>query len=457
MHSGPPTPVSKKLWWGLGLLLTIYTAALLVVVPRLPLWLDEVLGLIGVRYARLDSLIDYVSKMPGGVPLTYATQWAVVKVLGYSIYSGRLTSVVSSALAAIGVFALARRLPIRRPLAAVLVYCLLPLQFRYAIEARPYGLALCFSVWASVCFFRLLETRTAARACMYALCVAGGLYSHPYTFFVPLAHVVWALVNGKRLGARFIGVVVALVVGSGMAFLPWYLYEKSVWHETAASYHSAINWKSGLLILHELVGAGYIGTLVVVTASILGIRYGLRTRDERLFWSLYLGAPVAGAITGDLLFGYFVAIRQVLFIMAPLALLSVLGIESLSRAASLLAARVAAAVVFATVVIGNISFLGRPREDWSAAAKLLVAEAGRGACLLFVPETSDLYDFFEPRVAESRCRPESLQHVSEVAVAVNPYDAGQLPATVDRLLSAGFEQTSVLNPRKPEIYLFQRR
>lgn len=454
MRSVPPPPISNKLRGKLGLLLFVYAATLLVIVPRLPLWLDEVLGLIGVRYARLDSLIDYVSGMPGGVPLTYVTQWAVVKLLGYSIYSGRLTSVLASVVAAIGVFALARRLPLRNPGAAVLVYCLLPLQFRYALEARPYGLALCFSVWAAVCFFRLLENRTAGRALAYSLCIVGGLYSQPYTFFVPLAHVMWTLMNRKKVGAKFTGLIVGLVIGSGVAFLPWYLYEKSVWHETAASYHSVVDWKSGLLIVHELVGAGYIGTLVVVTASIFGVCRALRNNQERLFWSLYLAVPVAGAIAGDLFFGYFVAIRQVLFIVAPLALLSVLGVES---GRSRLAFRVAGMVLLITLIVGDISFLRRPREDWAAAAKLLADAKGRGACLLFVPGNADLYEFFEPNVPAARCTPEKLAGVSEVDVAINPYDAGQLPATVDHLRSAGFQRTSVLNLRKPEIYVFRRR
>src|SRR5690348_8232394 len=169
--------VSKRLRQNLVLLLALYTAILLFLAPRLSLWLDEILGLIGVRYAHLSSLVDYVSNMPGGVPLAYATQWAVVKVLGYSVYSGRLTSIICSVAAAVGVFFLARRLPIKHPLAAVLVYCLLPLQFRYALEARPYGVALCCSVWSTVCFFVLLEKVTAVRTCAYALCIVAGLYS----------------------------------------------------------------------------------------------------------------------------------------------------------------------------------------------------------------------------------------------------------------------------------------
>jgi hypothetical protein len=448
---------SGKLRQKLVLLLALYMAILLFIVPRLSLWLDEILGLIGVRYAHLDSLIHYLSNMPGGVPLAYATQWAVVKLLGYSIFSGRLTSVFSSVLAAVGVFALARRLPIKRPLAAVAVYCLLPLQFRYALEARPYGVALCFSVWATVCFFALLRKVSIFRTAAYGICIIAGLYSQPYTFFVPLAHAVWVALARRTLGWKFAGLIAATVALSAAAFLPWYLYARYVWQQTAASYHSHIELNSALMIAHELTGAGYIGTFVVLSLAIIGIHRGLVNTEQRLFWSLYLLMPIAGAIAGDLFFGYFLAIRQVLFIVAPLALLSVLGVESRPRTGSILSDRFAGVVLIATLVAGDIAFLRRPREDWGTAARLLSAAADRGACLAFVPDDSTLYEFFEPRLAASHCHADSLPQVHEVDLAINPYDARQTQAAVDRLTAAGFTRTSVLNPRKPQIYVYQRR
>lgn len=448
---------SGKLRQKLILSLALYTAILLFIVPRLSLWLDEILGLIGVRYAHLGSLIDYLSNMPGGVPLAYTIQWGVVRLLGYSIFSGRLTSVICSVLAAVGVFALARRLPIKRPLAAVAVYCLLPLQFRYALEARPYGVALCFSVWATVCFFALLEKVSIFRTVAYGICIVAGLYSQPYTFFVPLVHVVWVALARRTLGWKFAGLIAGTVALSALAFLPWYLYARYVWQQTAASYHSHIELKSALMIVHELTGAGYIGAFVVLSAAIIGIRRGLVNAEQRLFWSLYLLMPIAGAIAGDLFFGYFLAIRQVLFVVAPLALLSVLGIESRPRTGSILSDRCAGAVLIATLIIGDIAFLRRPREDWGAAARFLSSAADRGACLMFVPDDSTLYQFFEPRLASLHCRADDLRQVHEVDLAINPYDSAQPQAAVDRLVAAGFTRAAVLNPRKPQIYVYQRR
>jgi hypothetical protein len=360
-------------------------------------------------------------------------------------------------VAAIGVFALARRLPIKSPLASVLVYCVLPLQFRYALEARPYGVALCFSVWTTVCFFLLLDKATVLRTIAYGLCILGGLYSQPYTFFVPVAHLIWVVSSRRKLGWKFVGLAAGIVVLSALLFLPWYLYARAVWHETAASYHSHIDLKSGLMILHELTGAGYIGTVVVAAAALVGIARGLVNAEQRLFWSLYLLVPVAGAIAGDVFFGYFLAIRQILFIVAPLALLSVLGVESRPRTGSLLTERFAGLLLLATLVGGDIAFLRRPRENWAAAARLLSGASDRGACLIFVPDDASLYEFFEPRLGALRCTADQLQHAPEVDVAINPYDAGQTQAAVDRLSGAGFTRTSVRNRQKPEIWVYQRQ
>jgi 4-amino-4-deoxy-L-arabinose transferase-like glycosyltransferase len=452
-----PPAARRKDWQKLAGLLALYAAVLLLLTPRLALWLDEILGLIGVRFAHAGALLDYLSNMPGGVPLAYFTQWAVVKLLGYSIYSARLTSILCSLAACVGIFLLARRLPIRRPLFTVLVYCLLPLQLRYALEARPYGVALCFSVWTTVFFLLLLERASPLRIFGYAFCITAGLYSQPYTYFVPLAHFVWVLVYRKRLGWKLTALVAGVMTFSAAAFLPWYLYARLVWQQTAVSYHSHIDWKSALLILHELTGAGYWGSLIVFTACLAGIRRGLVNGEQRLFWSLYLLAPLAGAIAGDLFFGYFVAIRQVLFLVAPMAILSVLGVESRPQSGAPLNVLLAGAILLATLVAGDIAFLRRPRENWQAAAKALAEAAGQGACLIFVPQSPDLYKFFEPELPDWTCTPERLRQVPEVDVAVNPYDASDAPAVFGKLAEAGFVRVSVRNPQKPQIYVYRRR
>src|SRR5690242_16169053 len=110
----------------------------------------------------LADVLAYVPHVSGNVPIYYVFQFGSVHLLGFSAFSGRLPSAISSVAACAGVFFLARRLGLRWPLLATGIFALFPLQLRYALEARPYELALCLSIWASVAFLRVMERPESA-------------------------------------------------------------------------------------------------------------------------------------------------------------------------------------------------------------------------------------------------------------------------------------------------------
>ncbi len=117
------------------------------------------------------------------------------------------------------------------------------------------------------------------------------------------------------------------------------------------------------MILRELVAAGYIGSLLVLA----GFAYGLTKRQDWPLWLLYLIVPIVCAVAADAWFGYFLAIRQMIFVLAPLALLFTAGVEALPcRPAAILTT-----ALLIALVVGNISFFRRPREDWRTAAVIL--------------------------------------------------------------------------------------
>src|SRR5450631_4368477 len=174
---------------GLFLFLAIYACALAVLLPVLSLWLDEIYDLIIARMDRLADVLDYVPHVSGNVPLNYVIQYASVHLLGFSAFTGRLPSAISSVMACAGIFVLARELGLRRPLLATGIFALFPLQLRYALEARPYELALCLSIWATVAFLRVLDRpESMSRGAFYGLSIAAGLFTFPYMMFVPLSH-----------------------------------------------------------------------------------------------------------------------------------------------------------------------------------------------------------------------------------------------------------------------------
>ena len=351
---------SLNSWTGILAFLALYSICLLSLLPRLSLWLDEILDLIGVRFYDLPRLIEYVPKNSGGVPLGYLIQVVSVRALGFSSFSGRLPSAIFSVLGAIGIGLLAKRLGLRWPALALAVFCLFPLQFRYALEARPYSQALAISIWTTLAFLRLREEPIWPRSLLYWASITAGLYTQPYSVFVAIAHFAWViLLPENATKKRLLATAGAALFLAALAFLPWYSYAHQFWRESieTSGFRSTINFKTPLLILRELIGAGYPGALLVLAGACAGLaRHG----RERLFWILQLACPVFLALLADWMFGYFLAMRQMIFLLAPLAILFASGLEVLA-ARWRMPATVYGCLSIAILVYGDVHFFARPR------------------------------------------------------------------------------------------------
>ena len=397
---------------GLFLFLTVYACTLAALLPVLSLWLDEIYDLIVARMDRLADVLDYVPHVSGNVPLNYVIQFASVHLLGFSAFTGRLPSAILSVMACAGVFVLAKKLGLRRPLLAAAIFALFPLQLRYALEARPYELALCLSIWATVAFLRVVDRPgSVSRAALYGLLIAAGLFTFPYTLFVPFAHLTWAGLVSYRTQRWQPLLTAAFALGiAALVFAPWYLHSAALWRTAVAigQLKGTITFRAVLMILRELVAAGYIGSLLVLA----GFAYGLIRRQDWPLWLLYLMVPIVCAVAADVWFGYFLAIRQVIFVLAPLALLFTAGVEGMPRRP----AAILTCALLTALVVGNISFFRRPREDWRAAAVILASEP----CVVYLPPDSrNLYAFFAPDLGNRECVPAQQPRV---ALAISPYE-----------------------------------
>ncbi len=433
---------------GLFLFLAVYACALAALLPVLSLWLDEIFDLIVARMDRLVDVLAYVPRVSGNVPLNYVIQFASVHLLGFSAFTGRLPSAISSVMACAGVFLLAKRMGLRRPMLAAAIFALFPLQLRYALEARPYELALCLSIWATVAFLRVLDRPgSISRAALYGLSIAAGLFTFPYMLFVPLAHLSWAGLVSYRTQRRQPLLAAALAVGiAGLIFAPWYLHSAASWRTAVAigQLKGTIGLRAVPMILRELVAAGYIGSLL----ALAGFAYGLTRRQDWPLWLLYLMAPIVCAIAADAWFGYFLAIRQMIFVLAPLALLFTAGVEVLPRRP----AAILTAALLIALVVGNVSFFRRPREDWRTAAAILASEP----CVVYSPPDSrNLYSFFVPELANRECAPGQQPRV---ALAISPYEPKDSVTQRQRqLTNSGYEERADFNPATPRIEIYERR
>jgi mannosyltransferase len=433
---------------GLFLFLAVYACALAALLPVLSLWLDEIYDLIVARMDHLADVLTYVPHVSGNVPLNYVIQFASVHLLGYSAFTGRLPSAISSVIACAGVFVLARKLGLRWSLLATGIFALFPLQLRYSLEARPYELALCLSIWATVAFLRVLELpASVSRVALYALSIDAGLFTFPYMLFVPLAHLAWAGLVSFRTQRRQPLLTVALALGiAGLIFVPWYLHSAASWRAAVAigQLNGTISLHAAPMILRELIAAGYIGSLLVLA----GFAYGLTRRQDWPLWLLYLVVPIVCAVAADAWFGYFLAIRQMIFVLAPLALLFAAGVEALPRRPAALLT----AALLITLVVGNISFFRRPREDWRTAAVILASEP----CVVYSPPDSrNLYAFFVPDLQNRACAPGQQPRV---ALAISPYEPKDSVTERQRQLTdSGYTERADFNPATPRIEIYIRR
>jgi hypothetical protein len=293
------------------------------------------------------------------------------------------------------------------------VFALLPLQFRYALEARPYAMALAVSAWTITMFDQILEKPTGVRLVSYGLLAVGGLYLQPYSVFILAAQGLWILVRRRDILIPVLAVQASAIA----AFLPWVLYA-GAWATPLSIVEGdqATGWKSMGLIAHEITGMGYPGTILIV----LGISGGLQGFARRSLWFLYLAVPILGALTLDLAFGYFLAIRQMIYAIIPMAILFAYGVEQFALENRKWAAALLAGLLAGSLFV-DVTMFFRPRENWKAAAVELQEAAGQGACLVFTPASSEVYyTFFSPALSGSKCPPGSLPRAHRIAVAISP-------------------------------------
>jgi hypothetical protein len=113
------------------------------------------------------------------------------------------------------------------------------------------------------------------------------------------------------------------------AYLPWYLHSRGYWKQEidVDQLHFHLQAKLALLIPRELTGAGYFGTLLVVLLALYGLLHWRKDRSDRLLWLAVIVTPVGLAVLADLVFDHFFAIRQVIFVLPPLAIACAAGLE----------------------------------------------------------------------------------------------------------------------------------
>jgi len=437
----------------LYLFLSLYAATLILLIPAKSLWADEIIDLNGVRNADLRGVLAFVPGNAGGVPLGYLVDFWMIRIFGYSEFAVRLPSVLFTVLTCLAVYILAWKADLRAPLLAAVLYAVSPLTMRYGLEARPYAQAACWSAFSTVVFLSLVRRPTLGKAARYAALVALGLFTQPYSIFVPVAHLIWVVLAKRNMrAARLAGTAVAV---ASLAFLPWYLQAHTAWQGVVNSGVLFMVTRKDLVVIpHELMGTGYVGAALAAIALVVALGWSSSSREEKFFWALYAAMPLLLVPAADAYFGYFLAARQMIFALVPISIL-IAGCMDVRRWGLVLPI-----VLLGAMVYEDVRWVRRPGEGWQAAATQLSQFSQQmsdpGNCTLFLPSGSrTMYVFFEPHIIA--CDENTLTSFAGVALVVSPDGSASAYAEAKQKLDrAGFRKVADIRTADPRIEGYRR-
>ena len=447
-------------------LLSVYFVVLLLTASRIPLWLDEIIQLIGTRDLAPVPLLRYIATTAGQTPVGNFLQSALIHVFSYSLLTSRIESILSSIAACVGIYVLTRKYGQKLAAFCVFLFALLPMQFRYAMEARPYAMALCLAVWLLVtgnalCSGEVSHDSVFGRrlrlAAVYAALLIVGIYTQPYIVSVAIAQLIWCCWTYGFLSRT--ALILALAVALSITlFLPWYLYAKGFWHTSIVGGGLAFHWqaKTPLMIIRELSGGGFLVSVPLIAAVVAGFRSQMITKADRTLWLIIATVPIVFVLSADSSFGYFLASRQWIFALPGMVLLGSAGIINFyTRRPHLRTASIAATL--ALLLYADARYVFKPHEDWQTASALLAGSTQEDACTILPDAYTRYFRFFQPTTDLTLCSDEQLKRAHTVRVVADPYKGSeQVDVVIARLGRRGFRETSTLGTNLPKIYQFEQ-
>jgi hypothetical protein len=388
-----------------------------------PLWLDEVLELIGTTSPSLESMLRWVPINVGGVPLGYLTQRPFVLAGGPLAFWARLPSAIFSVASCWLLILLCRELKITRTstMFALGIFMILPAQFRYATEARPYSEAVCFTLLAMCAIARWANAPSLRMTFLLLIATVAGLYTQPYTALAACGAGTWTALSRFRRADRWRAATpLATLVSAVLLFLPWYLFATQQWDASIQrSEYPKFHWTPGLGMdaFKGLSGGSFLCTAVFLVLVAMGIRLSTVAIRGLLLSSVVV--VVVGALAIDSWRDYFFASRQFLFALPGLSILAAVGFEGSLRRNKLMG--VAVATIFLIAALANdVGMQRNAKEDWPAAAHALYRVSQDGYCIQ-MPESQrgsvTLYSVFVPSLLSRTCG--NLAAQSRVALVWN--------------------------------------
>ncbi len=434
----------------------VYSAAVWLGIGRTPLWMDEIQQLDSARQRTIHQIVEWAKLNPAAVPLPYMVQQEFIAAFGYSTIVARIPAALCGILCGIVFACIAYRLKLSSTLWATALFLAAPLQFRYAIEARGYSQGLLFSLLAFLIFLELCRRPSIGMAILYALAIALGLYSQPFSFLPVAGQLVWLMLGSADRRARWFALIAA--GAACLSFIPWWMAQseaKRLYPQMAVYFFS---WRqvAPWTLSHDFPGGGYIPFAALFSLVLYGL-VSSSLKDPRKQLLVCMGAiSIVAPIAADAAGSYFFAPRQFLFALPPILLLGSLGLDRLFEERRRGLAFAALAAFLIPAVVKDYREASVPRDDLAATADRIEAEITPGACVLVAPRNQfAYYRFFHPDLALRGC-PENPDSQTILAVEPDPHATAADRAELAALPARGYQPERSIEVGHARITLYRR-
>ena len=384
----------------------------------LPLWLPEILQLIGTTRSSYPAVLDWVKATPHAAPLGYFTQFSVMAILGHSAWAARLPSVAFALGSCYLLWRLAKGIGIQQPILALVLFLLLPIQYRFAVEATVFEEALFFSILAALCFRALVETPTIANAGRYALALTLCLYTEPLSFLPAAGYMLFVLAfiarKEMRLALWHILPATALPV---LLYAPFFAWARKLqlpnWLLATDNYSFLpTTWP---MLFRDLTGGGDVG--YVLTAIVLVGALVATWRAFRLTGAAHAKRVALFCLLGGVFSTVVVVLvldnaselpfspSQFLWAAPGLIILLTAALDWVAARSKYLAYAVAA-VFIGLSVAGDYTLLTTRAENVAKLTAQVAPELRDDSCVVFLSEgmlTHEMFFVFNPSLRSREC------------------------------------------------------
>jgi mannosyltransferase len=364
------------------------------------LWQDEGATAYYTRLPPVDWVREVAFAEPhNGVYYFVIRIWTFV--FGLSEAALRSFSVLAAVATIPFIYLIGRRLGGTLPAAAAtLLFVLNPFVLNYAVEARPYSLAMLLTTAATWLILRAAAGNGGHRGgwILYGMVMTLAVWSHFYAVFVLPAHLAWVLTCPRKIQRQGLIAVAAALVASvpmGVAIILWSTERDWIASPTLSSAFDRLLPLVGVRkreLLSITLGCAYLGALTLLVVTLL--RRRLTAADEKLL-AVWHG-PSAGRalmllwVIVPVILGLLVSlvvqpifISRSLVVMLPALLLAFAAALPLLRSLWLSAAIV---LVIAAMTLSQATLdLHSSKADFRGVFTAMSGEAEDGDHVLIYP------------------------------------------------------------------------